>query len=131
MARCNDLCTKEATGQCALCDVLAERDRFIWLWFKGGILIDLWRAWRDRRRQQTKVQEPTVSKSTYSKYDRWSFKEFEAPDVTAWKLARTVIEHENILVNQRLTWLLTSHAFLFTFFSGLFVALERNELEKA
>ena len=28
MERCNELCTKEATGQCALCDVLAERDRF-------------------------------------------------------------------------------------------------------
>ena len=26
--RWNDLCTKEATGQCALCDKLAERERF-------------------------------------------------------------------------------------------------------
>jgi hypothetical protein len=24
----DDFCTKEATGQCALCDALAERDRF-------------------------------------------------------------------------------------------------------
>jgi hypothetical protein len=36
MERCNELCTKEATGQCALCDTLAERDRFIQKWFKGG-----------------------------------------------------------------------------------------------
>ena len=25
MERCNELCTKEATGQCALCDKLADR----------------------------------------------------------------------------------------------------------
>jgi hypothetical protein len=34
--RWDDLCTKEATGQCALCDVLAERERFEQRWFKGG-----------------------------------------------------------------------------------------------
>jgi len=44
MARCNDLCTKERTGQCALCDALAERDRFWHYWFKGGILIEGYRA---------------------------------------------------------------------------------------
>src|SRR5262249_3314598 len=37
MDRCNDLCTKEATGTCALCDVLAERDRFLRFWFQGGL----------------------------------------------------------------------------------------------
>ena len=40
MEHCNELCTKEATGKCALCDALAERDRFIRLWFKGGLFID-------------------------------------------------------------------------------------------
>jgi uncharacterized protein YjbI with pentapeptide repeats len=46
MGRCNKLCTKEATGKCALCDVLAERDQFIRRWFKGGLFIDGIRALR-------------------------------------------------------------------------------------
>jgi steroid delta-isomerase-like uncharacterized protein len=44
MDRCNELCTKEATGQCALCDALAARDRFIRLWLKGGFLVESIRA---------------------------------------------------------------------------------------
>jgi hypothetical protein len=51
MDRCNELCTKEATGQCALCDVLAERDRFIRL-CKGGIFIDFWHRWRTPRESE-------------------------------------------------------------------------------
>ena len=42
--RCNELCTKEATDQCALCDALDERDRFERFWFKGGLFIDGVRA---------------------------------------------------------------------------------------
>ena len=38
--RWDDLCTKEATGQCAMCDALAERDRFERFWFQGGLFID-------------------------------------------------------------------------------------------
>jgi steroid delta-isomerase-like uncharacterized protein len=44
MDRCNELCTKEVTGQCALCEALAERDRFIRLWMKGGFLREGLRA---------------------------------------------------------------------------------------
>jgi hypothetical protein len=40
MSRCNEFCTKEATGTCALCDALAERERFIRVWFKGGLFLD-------------------------------------------------------------------------------------------
>ncbi len=40
MDRCNELCTKETTGQCALCDALAKRDRFEWFRFKGGLFVD-------------------------------------------------------------------------------------------
>jgi hypothetical protein len=40
MGRCNELCAKETTGQCTLCDALAERDRFERLWFKGGLFVD-------------------------------------------------------------------------------------------
>lgn len=67
----------------------------------------------------------------YPKYDPENFKEFEAPDVTAWKLARSLIEHENILVNHRLTWLMTSQAFLFAAFSALFVVWGKDELKTA
>jgi len=40
MARCNDLCTKDATGTCALCEARAEADRFFWFWLKGGFFVD-------------------------------------------------------------------------------------------
>jgi hypothetical protein len=36
----SDMCTKESTGTCALCDALAECDRFIRRWFKGGLFSD-------------------------------------------------------------------------------------------
>ena len=37
MDRCNELCTKDATGHCAACEALAERDRFLRFWFGGGL----------------------------------------------------------------------------------------------
>ena len=40
MDRCNDLCTKDAIGYCALCEARAEANRFIRFWFKGGLFID-------------------------------------------------------------------------------------------
>jgi len=36
-SRCTELCTKGTTGQCALCDALAERDRFL-QWFPAARL---------------------------------------------------------------------------------------------
>src|SRR5712691_2891958 len=44
MERCNELCMKETTGYCALCEALAERDRFIQFWLKGGFLLNRVRA---------------------------------------------------------------------------------------
>src|SRR5215510_788048 len=41
MDRCNEFCTKDATGSCAVCDALAERTRFERRWFQGGILIEI------------------------------------------------------------------------------------------
>jgi uncharacterized protein YjbI with pentapeptide repeats len=38
MDQCNEFCTKDSTSHCALCDALAERDRFIRFWFKGADL---------------------------------------------------------------------------------------------
>jgi Pentapeptide repeats (8 copies) len=49
MDRCNELCTKDATGHCAVCEALAERDRFLQFWLKGGFLLDGVRAWRRGR----------------------------------------------------------------------------------
>jgi hypothetical protein len=51
-----------------------------------------------------------------------SFDESKSPDISAWKLARANIEHENNLVNQRLTWLLASQTVLFSAFGLLFLA---------
>jgi uncharacterized protein YjbI with pentapeptide repeats len=54
MDRCNELCTKEVLGHCALCEERAEADRFIWFWFKGGLFIDglraltPWRNWKKK-----------------------------------------------------------------------------------
>ena len=39
MDRCTEICTKEATGTCNLCDALAERDRFWRFWFRGGLFV--------------------------------------------------------------------------------------------
>jgi hypothetical protein len=120
-----------------ICEVWQEADRFWRRWFKGGILIDFWCNWRKRGQSPIKTPAHRESASAYSKYDTQSFdydtqsfKEFESPDITAWKLARAIIEHENNLVNQRLTWLMTSQAFLFTAFSFLFVAWGKGDLNE-
>src|SRR5215813_5101016 len=41
MGRCNCLCTKDATGTCALCEALAERERFIRVWLFGWLIVRL------------------------------------------------------------------------------------------
>src|SRR5262245_45920141 len=49
MARCNELCTKDTTGHCAVCEVRAEADRFFRFWFKGGWFLDGIRALKRTR----------------------------------------------------------------------------------
>jgi hypothetical protein len=44
-----------------------------------------------------------------------------------WKRIRSVVEHENTLINYRQTWLLTSQAFLLTAFGTLLVASGRDK----
>ena len=39
--------------------------------------------------------------------------EFHDPDIVNWKRCRSVIEHENNLVNHRLSWLFASQGFLY------------------
>src|SRR5262249_21069800 len=48
MDRCNELCTKDTIGSCAVCEALAERDRFERVWLKGGWFIDGVRALKRR-----------------------------------------------------------------------------------
>jgi hypothetical protein len=45
------------------------------------------------------------------------FDEFKDREFANWKRVRMCIEHENGLVNHRLSWLFTSHAFLYTAFA--------------
>lgn len=86
MDRCNELCTKDAIGTCALCEALAERDRFERLWFKGGLFLDGVRALnrgmirlRDRSkaplcwlypvpRRDWEVRHPAVVREAYKQY---------------------------------------------------------------
>jgi hypothetical protein len=48
--------------------------------------------------------------------------EFSDHAIVNWKRVRSAIEHENMLVNHRLTWLFASQAFLFTAFTLAFNA---------
>jgi hypothetical protein len=52
------------------------------------------------------------------------FNESAAPDITAWKLARSAIEHENDLINHRMTWFFSAQAFLLGVF---FLALTSDD----
>jgi uncharacterized protein YjbI with pentapeptide repeats len=60
MDRCNELCTKEVAGYCALCNVLAERDRFERFWFKGGVFIDGLYALKQWRQSTNQEASPLV-----------------------------------------------------------------------
>jgi hypothetical protein len=53
--------------------------------------------------------------------------EFQNLDLINWKRARALIEHENILVNSRLNWLILSQATLFSAFGVLFSILLGEE----
>jgi hypothetical protein len=50
------------------------------------------------------------------------FDEFKIKEYADWKRVRAAIEHENLLVNHRLTWLLTSQIFLLAGFGVVFTA---------
>ena len=53
------------------------------------------------------------------------FDEFKDQEYADWRRIRLAIEHENMLVNHRITWLLTSQAFLIAALVGVF-----NEAQK-
>lgn len=56
----------------------------------------------------------------YWHHESWD--EFHDDEIVDWKRLRLCIEHENALVNHRLTWLFASQAFLFTSFGVIWNA---------
>jgi hypothetical protein len=60
--------------------------------------------------------------------DQWD--EFKDAEIVDWKRVRSAIEHENELTNHRLTWMLTSQAFLFAAFALMFQASTKNDVDK-
>jgi hypothetical protein len=49
MDHCNEPCTQDVTGTCAVCEALAERDRFLRFWFQEGLFVDGVHAMQRRR----------------------------------------------------------------------------------
>ena len=47
--------------------------------------------------------------------------------LSQWKLVRSAIEHENTLINYRISWLLATQLFLFAVFSSIFVEAIKND----
>jgi hypothetical protein len=62
--------------------------------------------------------------------DRSRFEESKDRGFADWKRVRSAIEHENTLTNHRLTWLLTSQAFLFAALGVIFAAWAKNEIRQ-
>lgn len=61
-----------------------------------------------------------VINQAYKRLEDIEFDEFKDKNYADWKRVRAAIEHENTLVNHRLSWLFSSQAFLFTAFTVLF-----------
>ena len=53
----------------------------------------------------------------------------EDPEIVDWRRVRSVIEHENSLVNNRITWLLVSQGFLFAAYGTLLAGWGKAELK--
>lgn len=52
--------------------------------------------------------------------DNFGFDESKSREYADWKRVRAAIEHENLLINHRLTWLFSSQAFLLTAYTLAF-----------
>jgi hypothetical protein len=55
------------------------------------------------------------------------FDEFKDKEYADWRRIRLAVEHENTLVNHRITWLLTSQAFLIAALVGIFNEAQKPE----
>jgi hypothetical protein len=58
---------------------------------------------------------------------RRQFDEFKDREYADWKRIRSALEHENTLVNHRVTWLLTSQAFLIAALVAVFNEAQKPE----
>jgi len=72
MDRCTELCTKDTTGVCALCEALAERDRFERLWFQKEIFRGgfhrLRQWWYPVPRRDWEVRHPEEVREAHKQY---------------------------------------------------------------
>jgi hypothetical protein len=74
---------------------------------------------------------PRIREPLPSRYWDGQFSESSTPDIIAWKLARSAIEHENNLVNHRITWFLAIQGFLFSAFVLIFGTWSKVEFVKS
>ncbi|MEB3325512.1 MAG: hypothetical protein VKM17_09295, partial [Cyanobacteriota bacterium] len=65
----------------------------------------------------------------HKQFELLRYDEFKDKATTDWKRIRSAIEHENTLVNHRLTWLLTSQAFLFAGFGLVFTSMKNSSFD--
>lgn len=65
----------------------------------------------------------------HKQFELLRYDEFKDRATTDWKRIRAAIEHENTLVNHRLTWLLTSQGFLFAGFGLVFTSMKESSLD--
>ena len=74
MTHCNELCTKDMTGTCAVCEALAERDRFERLWFQKEVFrggFRLLRSWLyPVPRRDWEVRHQAVVREAHKQYRR-------------------------------------------------------------
>src|SRR5258706_15645789 len=90
MDRCTEACTRETTGHCALCDVLAERDRFIRLWMKGGFLGEALRAVQRGFSRAPQTQHAVVRRSLIAVWHHGAF------ETLAEVLAPAFVHHTSL-----------------------------------
>jgi hypothetical protein len=57
----------------------------------------------------------------------WS--EFHDPEVVDWKRVRAALEHENVLINQRFTWLLSCQGLLFAAYVLVFQSAVKDDVK--
>lgn len=71
---------------------------------------------KQKNRRYVKSLRSINRANLVAKRDEIKFEELNNPFITDWKRVRGQIEHEDDLINQRITWLITTNAFLFAAF---------------
>jgi hypothetical protein len=84
-------------------------------------------AWDEIHEADSTHKNKSPSKMWSSDNPTWD--EFHDIEIVNWKRVRSAIEHENQLINHRLTWLLSSQAFLFAAFALVFQASTKVDVK--